>query len=89
MPASSWDWCAEPARRSGALSTAHGCARALVTLALWVVSIAVRVGIGVASRGATPLDTITFFLAITFAAQNLAVWMSMGGARAVASVGVR
>ena len=58
----------------------------LLTLALRVVSIAVRVGIGVASRGATPLDTITFFLAITFAAQNLAVWMRMGGARAVASV---
>lgn len=60
-----------------------------LTLVLWVVSIAVRVVIGFASHGATPLDTITFFLAITFAAQNLAVWMRMGGARAVASVEVR
>jgi len=61
----------------------------LLTLVLWIVSIAARVGIGFASHGATPLDTITFFLAVTFAAQNLAVWLRIGGARTHPVVEVR
>jgi len=61
----------------------------LLTMVLWIVSIAVRVGIGFAGHGATSLNTITFFLAVTFAAQNLTVWLRMGGARSLPTVEVR
>ncbi|HKF75150.1 MAG TPA: hypothetical protein VKF59_03340 [Candidatus Dormibacteraeota bacterium] len=60
-----------------------------VTLGLWAVSVAVRIALGLAGRGQVPLDTITFFLAITFAAQNLATWLRMGGVRMLAAERVR
>ena len=60
-----------------------------LTLVLWIVSIAVRVGIAYASHGVSPLDTITFFLAVTFAAQNLAVWLRIGRGRSFPALEAR
>jgi uncharacterized membrane protein YdfJ with MMPL/SSD domain len=49
-----------------------------VTLALWVVSIAVRVGIGVASRGATPLVCIGTVVALSpHVVAAAALWLGM------------
>lgn len=60
-----------------------------VTLGLWAVSIAVRLALGLAGHGQVPLETITFFLAITFAAQNLVTWLRMRGVRMLATEGIR
>jgi hypothetical protein len=56
-----------------------------LTLVLWAVSIAIRVGLGLLDRGQLPPDTIAFFLAATFGAQNLVLWLRTGGVQALAA----
>jgi hypothetical protein len=61
----------------------------LLTLGLWVLSVAVRVGLGLAGHLEAELNTVVLFLAVTFGAQNLVVWLRTGGARTATAVGVR
>jgi hypothetical protein len=56
-----------------------------LTLGLWVASIAIRVGLAAIDRTAVPLNEITFFLALTFAAQNLVLWLRTGGVASLLS----
>jgi hypothetical protein len=51
----------------------------VLTLALWVAAIAVRVALGFLSMGTIPLGELALFLAVTFGAQNLVVWTRMQG----------
>lgn len=61
----------------------------LLTLGLWIASVGVRVALGLAGQASEGLNTITFFLALTFAAQNVIVWLRTDGARALSAVEVR
>jgi hypothetical protein len=60
-----------------------------LTLGLWIVSIAARVGLGFLGHGAVSFNEITFFLALTFGAQNLVVWLRTCDAGALSAVEVR
>ena len=61
----------------------------LLTLGLWILSLAVRVGLGLAGNLDAELSTVLLFLAVTFGAQNLVVWLRTGGAQVATTVGVR
>jgi hypothetical protein len=57
----------------------------LLTLGLWLALIAVRVAMAVLARGALPLQEIGLFVAATFGAQNLVVWLRTQSGAAVAA----
>jgi hypothetical protein len=51
-----------------------------ITLALWIIAILLRIGIGAIARHAGVPQSVTFgelplFLGVTLAAQNLVIWM--------------
>ena len=51
-----------------------------LTLALWIIAIALRIGIGALAHRAGVAQSVTFgelplFLGVTLAAQNLVIWM--------------
>lgn len=50
----------------------------LLTFVCWLLSIAVKVGLGVAGHG-FPTNEIALFVAVTFGAQYLVVWLRMNG----------
>lgn len=59
-----------------------------VTLALWIASIAVKVALNLLGANLVPLDDITIFLALTFGAQNLVMFLRTAEGLAVPA-GVR
>jgi hypothetical protein len=61
----------------------------LLTLGLWVLSLAVRVGLGLGGHLDAELNTVLIFLAVTFGAQNLLVWLRTGVAQTATTMGVR
>jgi hypothetical protein len=60
----------------------------VLTLGLWLALIAVRVAMAVLAHGALPVQEIALFVAATFVAQNLIVWLRTQG-RAAAGALVR
>jgi hypothetical protein len=50
-----------------------------LTFVLWLVTIGLKVGFGIADRGAFSTSEIGLLVAVTFGAQNLAVWARMAG----------
>jgi hypothetical protein len=55
----------------------------LITFGCWLISIALKVGLGFAARGVMPMDELPLFLGVTFGAQNLVVWFRAQGMSAV------
>jgi len=60
----------------------------LLTFAAWLVSIGLRLGLGLADHAALSSSGIGLLLAVTFGAQSLVVWARMAG-RLPAGVPVR
>lgn len=61
-------------RGAGGLLMSQGT---LLTLGLWLVSIAVRIGFGILSHGATNMADLALFVGVTFGAQSAALWLRM------------
>lgn len=49
----------------------------LLTLGLWLVSFAIRIGFGVLSHGAMNTADLALFVGVTFGAQSAVLWMRM------------
>jgi hypothetical protein len=54
-----------------------------LTFACWLVSIALKVALGVAGHGSFAMNEVALFVAVTFGAQNLVVWLRTVGGAAV------
>jgi hypothetical protein len=50
-----------------------------VTLVLWLLAVGARIALAVSFPGAVPLIELPLFLAVTFAAQNLILWLRTQG----------
>lgn len=57
----------------------------VLTFVLWLVTIGLRVGLGVADHAAVSTSEIGLLAGGTFAAQNLVVWARMAGVRSGAT----
>jgi hypothetical protein len=57
----------------------------VLTLALWLVTIALKVGLGSASHGAFSTADVALLVGATFAAQGIMVWARMAGVAPVAN----
>jgi hypothetical protein len=51
----------------------------VLTLVLWLAAVGARIGLAVSFPGALPLSELPLFLAVTFGAQNLVLWLRTEG----------